>query len=94
MADLILHKYSSTTGVTPAPADTSTRRHVALGDAATAGEDLAGERGVGDHGVETVERVLVDDEALKLARLALAQAVRTVLVSGLAVLGVSAPESM
>jgi len=40
------------------------------------------------------ERVLVDDEALKLARLRLAQATRQVLASGLKLLGVSAPERM
>ena len=38
--------------------------------------------------------MLVEDEAVKLARLALAAAVRQVLVTGLAMLGVSAPESM
>ncbi|MCK9260583.1 MAG: arginine--tRNA ligase [Azoarcus sp.] len=46
------------------------------------------------HSWYNAERMLVDDEAVKLARLALAAAVRQVLVSGLAVLGVSAPESM
>ncbi|PKO55469.1 MAG: arginine--tRNA ligase [Betaproteobacteria bacterium HGW-Betaproteobacteria-21] len=46
------------------------------------------------HSWYNAERMLVDDEALKLARLALAEAVRQVLVSGLAVLGVSAPQSM
>ncbi len=40
------------------------------------------------------ERVLVDDDALKLARLRLAQATRQVIASGLALLGVSAPERM
>lgn len=40
------------------------------------------------------ERVLVDDEALKLARLRLADATRQVLASGLQLLGVSAPERM
>jgi arginyl-tRNA synthetase len=38
--------------------------------------------------------MLVEDEAVKLARLALAAAVRQVLVTGLTMLGVSAPESM
>jgi len=38
--------------------------------------------------------MLVEDEGLKLARLALAAAVRQVLANGLALLGVSAPESM
>ncbi|WP_418647963.1 arginine--tRNA ligase [Thauera butanivorans] len=46
------------------------------------------------HGWYNAERMLVEDEALKLARLALAGAVRQVLASGLALLGVSAPESM
>jgi len=39
-------------------------------------------------------RFLVDDEATRLARLALAGAVRAVLRNGLALLGVSAPEKM
>jgi arginyl-tRNA synthetase len=38
--------------------------------------------------------VLVDDESTRLARLALANAVRQVLANGLAILGVSAPEKM
>jgi arginyl-tRNA synthetase len=38
--------------------------------------------------------MLVDDEELKMARLALAAAIRTTLASGLALLGVSAPTSM
>lgn len=46
------------------------------------------------HSWYNAERMLVDDEAVKLARLALAAAVRGVLRGGLAVLGVSAPESM
>jgi len=46
------------------------------------------------HGWYNAERMLVDDEPLKLARLALAAAVRQVLASGLKVLGVSAPASM
>ena len=40
------------------------------------------------------ERMLVDDAALREARVALAAAVRQVLANGLALLGVSAPESM
>ena len=40
------------------------------------------------------ERVLVDDEALKLARLRLARATQQVLAGGLQLLGVSAPERM
>ena len=53
-------------------------------------KDLAGEF----HGWYNAERMLVEDEALRDARLALACAVRQVLASGLAILGVSAPESM
>jgi arginyl-tRNA synthetase len=46
------------------------------------------------HGWYNAERLLVDDAALKQARLALAQAVRQTLSNGLTLLGVSAPESM
>ena len=46
------------------------------------------------HSWYNAERMLVDDETLKLARLALAGAVRQTLANGLALLGVSAPESM
>ena len=46
------------------------------------------------HSWYNAERMLVEDEAVKLARLALAAAVRQVLVTGLKTLGVSAPESM
>ena len=53
-------------------------------------KDLAGEF----HSWYNAERMLVDDEAVKLARLALAAAVRQVLANGLALLGVSAPQSM
>lgn len=53
-------------------------------------KDLAGEF----HSYYNAERMLVDDEGLKLARLALAEAVRQVIRSGLALLGVSAPDSM
>jgi arginyl-tRNA synthetase len=52
--------------------------------------DLAGEF----HSWYNAERLLVDDEALKRARLALAVAVRHVLKNGLHILGVSAPEAM
>ena len=52
--------------------------------------DLAGEF----HGWYNAERLLVDDEAQKRARLALAVAVRQVLRNGLHILGVSAPEAM
>lgn len=46
------------------------------------------------HGYYNATRVLVDEELLKLARLALITAVRQVLRNGLALLGVSAPERM
>jgi len=52
--------------------------------------ELAGEF----HSYYNAERVLVADEPLKLARLALILAVRQVLQNGLALLGVSAPEKM
>ena len=53
-------------------------------------KDLAAEF----HSWYNAERMLVEDEALKLARLALAKAVQQVLASGLALLGVTAPQSM
>ncbi len=46
------------------------------------------------HSYYDAERILVDDEALKLARLALVAATAQVLRNGLAVLGVSAPQKM
>ncbi|MDR2031736.1 MAG: arginine--tRNA ligase [Azoarcus sp.] len=46
------------------------------------------------HSWYNAERMLVDDEDTKLARLALAGAIRQTLGNGLALLGVSAPESM
>ncbi|NYT37909.1 arginine--tRNA ligase [Allopusillimonas soli] len=46
------------------------------------------------HAWYNAERVLVDDMALKLARLRLAQATAQVIANGLALLGVSAPERM
>ncbi|MGP1677294.1 MAG: arginine--tRNA ligase [Burkholderiales bacterium] len=52
--------------------------------------ELAGEF----HSYYNAERVLVADERIKLARLALILAVRQVLQNGLALLGVSAPEKM
>ena len=52
--------------------------------------ELAGEF----HSYYNAERILVADEKLKLARLALILAVRQVLQTGLALLGVSAPEKM
>jgi arginyl-tRNA synthetase len=52
--------------------------------------ELAGEF----HSWYNAERLLVDDEALKRARLALALAARQVLRNGLRILGVSAPEAM
>ncbi|MDR0702243.1 MAG: arginine--tRNA ligase [Azoarcus sp.] len=46
------------------------------------------------HGWYDKERILVEDEAPRLARLALTGAVRQTLSNGLALLGVSAPETM
>ena len=53
-------------------------------------KDLAGEF----HGWYNAERMLVEDVALKEARIALAVAVRQVIRNGLAILGVSCPLSM
>jgi len=53
-------------------------------------KDLAGDL----HSYYNAERVLVDDPALRLARLALLLATRQVLRNGLALVGVSAPERM
>ena len=53
-------------------------------------KDLAGDF----HSYYNATRLLVAEEPLKLARLALAVAVRQVLRNGLALLGVSAPEKM
>jgi arginyl-tRNA synthetase len=53
-------------------------------------KDLAGEF----HSFYNATRILVDQESVKHARLALATAVRQVLRSGLELLGVSAPERM
>lgn len=52
--------------------------------------DLAGDF----HTFYNADRVLVDDEALRLARLALLSAAKQVIANGLAILGVSAPEKM
>jgi arginyl-tRNA synthetase len=52
--------------------------------------NLAGEF----HSYYNAERILVDDEALRLARLALCAAVRQTLANGLSLLGVGAPEKM
>jgi len=52
--------------------------------------ELAGEL----HGYYNAERVLVDDDAVKMARLALIAATRQVLRNGLALIGVSAPDKM
>ena len=52
------------------------------------------ELAAGFHGWYNAERLLVDDVALKQARLALASAVRQTLANGLKLLGVTAPESM
>ena len=46
------------------------------------------------HTYYNAERFLVDDDRVKIARLALVAATRQVLANGLAVLGVSAPEKM
>ncbi|MDO4705959.1 MAG: DALR anticodon-binding domain-containing protein, partial [Comamonadaceae bacterium] len=46
------------------------------------------------HSYYDAERILVEDEAVKLARLALIAATAQALRNGLAVLGVSAPERM
>ncbi|MGV0975576.1 MAG: arginine--tRNA ligase [Azonexus sp.] len=53
-------------------------------------KDLAGEF----HGWYNADRMLVDDVALRDARVALATAVRQVIRNGLLILGVSCPESM
>jgi arginyl-tRNA synthetase len=53
-------------------------------------KDLAGEF----HAWYNAERMLVDDVALRDARVALAVAIRQVIRNGLAILGVSCPESM
>lgn len=53
-------------------------------------KDLAAEL----HGLYTACQFLVDDEELKIARLSLIAATRLVLRTGLALLGVSAPERM
>jgi arginyl-tRNA synthetase len=53
-------------------------------------KDLAGEF----HGWYNAERMLVDDVVLRDARVALAAAVRQTIRNGLAILGVSCPESM
>jgi arginyl-tRNA synthetase len=52
--------------------------------------DLAGEL----HGYYNAERVLVDDQPTRMARLALLAATRQVLRNGLALIGVSAPNKM
>ena len=52
--------------------------------------ELAGEF----HSYYNAERILVPEARVRLARLALAAAVRQVLRNGLALIGVSAPEKM
>jgi arginyl-tRNA synthetase len=52
--------------------------------------ELAGEF----HSYYNAERILVEDEALRAARLALCAAVRQTLANGLSLVGVSAPEKM
>jgi arginyl-tRNA synthetase len=46
------------------------------------------------HSYYNAEQFLVDDESLKLARMALITATRHVINNGLALIGVSAPEKM
>jgi arginyl-tRNA synthetase len=46
------------------------------------------------HSYYNAERILVDDPALREARLALCAAIRQTLANGLALLGVAAPETM
>ena len=46
------------------------------------------------HSYYDAERILVDDETVRLARLALVAATAQVLHNGLSVLGVSAPQKM
>ena len=46
------------------------------------------------HSYYNAERILVEDAALRAARLALCAAVRQTLANGLSLLGVSAPEKM
>jgi arginyl-tRNA synthetase len=53
-------------------------------------KDLAGDF----HAWYNAERMLVDDESLRDARVALAAAIRQVIRSGMSILGVSCPESM
>ena len=52
--------------------------------------DLANEL----HSYYNAHMFIVDDEALRNARLALIDATRTVIASGLGIIGVSAPDSM
>ncbi len=52
--------------------------------------DLAGDF----HAYYNAHKVIVDDEELRAARMALSEGVRQVIANGLALLGVSAPESM
>ena len=52
--------------------------------------ELAGEF----HSYYNAERILVEDEGLRTARLALCAAVRQTLANGLSLIGVSAPEKM
>ena len=46
------------------------------------------------HSYYNAERMLVDDPALKLARVTLAAAVRQVIHNGMGMLGVSCPQTM
>jgi arginyl-tRNA synthetase len=93
----------SLAGLTSKASDNLLRRLAEYGDVLTdAAKDLAPHAIAfylrdlaGDfHTFYNADRVLVDDEGLKLARLALLSATKQVIANGLAVLGVSAPEKM
>ena len=66
------------------------RRHLAAGREDIGLRELA----AAYHSYYDAERILVDDEGVKQARLALVAATAQVLHNGLAVLGVSAPQKM
>ena len=69
-------------------------RHAALGFAPHDVAFYLRELAASYHSYYDAERILVDDEAVRLARLALVSATRQVLHNGLAVLGVSSPSKM
>ena len=96
-------KEVSFAGLTSKSSDTLLRRLAEYGEVLTdAAKDMAPHAVAfylrdlaGDfHTFYNADRVLVDDEALKLARLALLSATKQVIANGLNVLGVSAPEKM